>query len=151
MRRLGLLAILAASTTLAACGSSGPTKRDVIARANAICESASRAALAVTPSFTRGRPSIGYYLQVAPIVQAEAGKLLALPRPAKDQALLTRLMAAVARAAAENRALLAAARRGDDAQVARLNAALRSNPFAELAARYGLSGCARPSVRSVVS
>jgi hypothetical protein len=82
-----------------------------------------------------------YYNQVTPIVATEVNQLRALPRPAQDRALLNQYLEAIGSAAAAYQALAAAAHDGDSAALASAGAALRSNPAASLATRYGITGC----------
>jgi hypothetical protein len=142
------LAAVAIVATLAACGSSAPTKQDVVARANAICASALRHVRA-TPPPTGTPPALTdlavYLRRVLPVVEREVSALRALPRPDKDHALLDRYIAAVGAAGVNYQTLTAAAEKGDPAGVSRALAALRSNAAAALAQEYGLSQCAASS------
>jgi hypothetical protein len=145
-RRLATLAAaLAAALALVACGSSAPTKQDLIARANAICSSALRdVRSAPAPAGAQSSlPALSGYLQrVLPIVQKEVSDLRGLPRPAEDRALLDRYITAVTSSGSQYRALAAAAARGDRDGVDQALAALQANPDQALAQRYGLSQCA---------
>jgi hypothetical protein len=144
--RLGIaLAIVAG--TLGGCGSSGESKSDFVARANAICETAVRDVRDVTlPSASGGGTSpsaLSRYLHtVTPVVEGEVKQLRALPRPAADRALLDRYLNALASSAAQYRVLDEAARHRDRAALAGAVGALRASPAAQLAARYGLAECA---------
>jgi hypothetical protein len=82
-----------------------------------------------------------YYKRVTPIVQAEVKQLRALPRPSQDRALLNQYLDAIGSSASEYEALVTAARSGDRAALESTSAALRSNPAASLAARYGITEC----------
>ena len=132
---------------LAACGSY--TKKDFIARADAICSSTLRATRAVAPpTFGGGSGQLAsvaaYLAKVVPLVRSEAGQLQALRRPgaaAADQVTLTRFLAAFTREAGDYAALAAAAQRGDRLGVASAEGVLRVSPAASLAARYGLRAC----------
>jgi hypothetical protein len=119
---------------LAACGG-GVTKKDVIARADGICANAVRAVRAA-------QASIGGAQKVAAAIAREAKQLRALPRPAEDHALLDRYIAAIGRLATEYRDVANALRAGNQGAVSTALAALRTNPAAALAARYGLRECA---------
>jgi hypothetical protein len=144
--RLGIaLAIVAG--TLGGCGSSGESKSDFVARANAICETAVRDVRNVTlPSASGGGTSLSalarYLHTVTPVVEGEVTQLRALPRPAADRALLDRYLNALASSAAQYRVLDGAARLADRAALAGAIGALRASPAAQLAARYGLAECA---------
>jgi hypothetical protein len=140
--------LLICASALDACGSSAPTRSDVIARANAICETAFRDAHTVAPPAASGGggsslPALAKYLKrVTPIVDTEVAGLRALPRPAEDRALLERYLAAMTASATQYRDLAVAADRGDSAGVASALAALRASPATSLAARYGFGSCA---------
>lgn len=141
--KLGLVSLLAGmAAVLAACGSHTITKSDVIARGNQICETAASSVRSVTPPSGESLSQLAqYYQRVTPIVQTEAQQLRALPRPSQDRALLNRYLAAIASSATEYRALAAAAQDGDRGALASASAALRSNPAAGLAVRYGIAQC----------
>lgn len=129
-----------------ACGSASPTKKDVIARGNAICSSAVSAARAVVPPATgagSGSALAGYFRQLEPIVAHEVAQLRKLPRPDADKAVLNQYIDAVTRAGTTYKALAAAAgRRGDIAGVAKDLGELRASPAQSLAQKYGMSQCA---------
>jgi hypothetical protein len=150
-KRIRIVVALSACC-VAACGGHTATKQDVIAQGNAICAAALRD-LRATPSPAGGAtslPALAAYLRaVMPIIQREASKLQALPRPAADRALLDQYVSAVVRSGAMYRALAAAARRGDQDGVNQALAQLQDNPASSLAARYGLSQCAGASGTTV--
>jgi hypothetical protein len=126
---------------VAACGSA--TKKDVIARANAICATAQRDLRALTPPAGASMSELAaYFGHVVPIVETEAKQVGALPRPQQDLVVLNSWIHNVTIAAGEFRALLTAARLGDRAAVNTALAALRTNHDTELAARYGAGICA---------
>jgi hypothetical protein len=139
---------LAASLTLVAvavggCGGHTVTKSDVIARASQICETAASSVREVAPPRGQSTSELArYFAEVTPVVRHEVAQLRALPRPAQDRAILDQYVAAVAQSASTFRALAAAARAGDQAALASAGAALRANPAATLAARYGITRCA---------
>jgi hypothetical protein len=136
--------ILAGSVAATACGSHTATKQDVIARANAICSASVRGVRSVAPPAAGdgSLASLSTYLQkVLPIVEKEGGDTRALPRPARDRALLNRYIAAVTAAEQQYRTLATAAARNDRAVVAEALSALRSSPATTLARQYGLSRC----------
>jgi hypothetical protein len=116
------------------CGG-GVTKKDVIARGNAIC---ANAVLAIRSA----PPSKGSFTRVAAIVEHETAQLAALPRPAQDRALLGQYIAAAHQLASDYRKLADAQQTGDRSGVQAGFAALRANPAPKLAARYGLRECA---------
>ena len=141
--------LAAAALALSACGSSGESKKDFIARADAICNNATRDLLNVAAPATTGTvtlPALAKYLgAVVPIVASEAKQLNALPRPAGDQAALRRYLAAVAATAGHYKALADAARAGDRQAISAATGALRASPASRLAAAYGLKECAGPT------
>jgi hypothetical protein len=151
MRRSAIAAI-ATCVALAGCGGAKQaTKQDVVSRANAICTGALRDIRAL-PSPAAGGSTSGlakYLRQVVPIIDKEVANLRALPRPARDRAVLDRYLAAMAGVDAKYRALLAAARSGDAGAVSDTLSTLAASPAAGLAERYGLSQCASASGTAV--
>ena len=153
MRRVGGTAcLLALAALVGGCGGA-VTKRDFIARADAICTNAVRKTRSITPpSFTTSASdqlsALGRYLEeVLPVVQAEATQIRALHRhaqDARDSSALTRYLTALAQTAGDYRALAAATNRGDPQGVASAEADLRASPIATLAASYGLHSCGAP-------
>jgi hypothetical protein len=153
VRRLqGTAALLALAALLGACGDSY-AKSDFVAQANAICASAVREARGIQPptfagsETERARALAPYLAKVLPVAQSELDRIRDLKRPPgtdREQALLDRYIRALAQAVSGYRDLLAAARRGDAQGVAAAQAALRANPVAALAARYGLRSCGVP-------
>lgn len=135
----------ACAVALAGCGGHAATKQDVIARGNAICAGALRD-LRATPAPAGGETSLSglaaYLQSVLPTLAREASNLEALPRPAADRAVLNQYLSAFGRSQASYRALVAAARRGDQTAVNQALAQLQANPAPSLAARYGLNQCA---------
>jgi hypothetical protein len=128
-----------------ACGSSAPTKKDVIARGNAICSSAVSSVRAVVPppkNAGSGSALAGYFKQLEPIVAHEVAQLRKLPRPDADKAVLNQYIDAVTKAGTTYTVLAAAARRGDIAGVAKYLGELRASPAQSLAQKYGLTQCA---------
>jgi hypothetical protein len=147
-RQARLLAPLALAAVVAACGGSGYTKSDFVARANAICASSLRHTRAIAP----GSPLPTYLAALVPIVQSEANQLRALRRPpgnARDQASLSSYLASVGQVAQDYRQLQAAAQRGDTQAITNLEAGLRASPVAALAASYGLRSCGTPGSTAV--
>ncbi len=145
-RAAAVLALAALSLAASGCGSSAETKKDYIARANAICSTAVRDVRTLTPppaaSGGVSLPGLARYLEgVSPIVASEAKQLRAIPRPKADRALLARYLAAVG-ATSQYRALADAARAHDRQAMNTATAALLANPAAGLARRYGLADCA---------
>jgi hypothetical protein len=133
-----------AGLALAGCGAShAASRKDVIARGDAICATAASAVRSVPPPSGQSSASLArYYRRVTPIVETEVRELRGLPRPAQDRVLMSRYVRAIASSAAQYQVLAAAAQRGDRGALARASAALRSNPAASLAARYGIADCA---------
>jgi hypothetical protein len=148
-RRTGSIIATAITIAAASGGCGSYTKHDFIARADAICANALRAtrsiALGGTAAATQDPAALAAYLRRAlPIIHTEATQLHALRRPsdtARDHALLTRYLQAVTETAAAYRRLAVAAQHRDPQAVANAGAALRSNPGAALASRYGLRTC----------
>jgi hypothetical protein len=144
----GTLVALTLAAILAACGGSY-TKRDFVARADAICTSTLRETRSITPpSLSGGADAVGALAQdldkLVPVVRSQAAQLRALKRPpgnASDRAALERYLGAVSEVATQYEQLGAAAERGDAQAVASAEAALRASPIASLAAAYGLSSC----------
>ena len=128
-----------------ACGSSSATKKDVIARGNAICSSAVSSVRAVVPpakGASSGNALARYFKQLEPIVAKEVSQLGKLPRPGADKAVLNGYIGAVGKAGDVYKQLVAAAQRNDIPGVAKYLGALRASPAHALAQRYGMSQCA---------
>ena len=148
----GTFVLLILTALLAGCGN-GYTKRDFVARADAICASTVRQTRSIAPpSFTR---SVGHQTSapaddlagLLPVLQSETTQLRALRRPTDDapaRATLARYLEALEQADEDYRELAGAARRGNAQGVASAEAALRASPVASLAARYGLRSCGTP-------
>jgi hypothetical protein len=152
LRRSITLAVLLVATVPAGCGGSY-TKRDFIARADAICASSLREARAIGPPSSGGAAGAssaalsGYLAKLLPVVEAETSRLRALQSPrqsARDRATFDRWMAALAQDVEGYRRLAAAAGRGDIEGVVSAEAVLRTSPAAGLAASYGLRACGTP-------
>jgi hypothetical protein len=144
VRRLSLAMIAACCSGVMACGGHAATKQDVIARANGICITVLRQVRSIPPPAggTGAPAALAAYLEkVVPIVEKEAADTRALPRPAKDRAVLDRYIAAVTAGAGAYDALETAARNGDAAAISRGLAALRGSPAPALAAQYWLNRC----------
>jgi hypothetical protein len=144
LRRAALLATVAAIA--AGCGGASYTKRDFVARADAICAAAVRNARAVEPGALAAS-----YAALAAVVESEQRQLHSLRRPpgrARERALLGRYFAALDGVVSDFRRLASAAAAGDAQGVAEAEAALRSSPVSALAASYGLSSCGTPGSTS---
>jgi hypothetical protein len=145
-RRLTAIAVAClVALAVAACGGSSATKKDVIARGNAICSSAVSSVRAVVPpakGASSGTALAGYFKQLEPIVAKEVSQLRKLPRPSTDKALLDRYIDSVTKAGNVYKQLAAAAQRNDIPGVANYLGALRASPAQSLAQRYGMSQCA---------
>jgi hypothetical protein len=129
-----------------------------VARANAICTKTLNQTRALTPPASTSQPggALAAYLgQLVPLVQSEADQIHALKRPsggsAKDRLMLSQYLAALEAVVAAYRQLEAAARRGDAQAIATVEATLRANPAADLAAGYGLRSCGTPGSTAVSS
>jgi hypothetical protein len=144
--------LVASATLIAACGA-GYTKRDFVARADAICASALRQARSIPPpTFSGSSASAGnglspYIGKLLPVVRTEVKQLRALPRPpenASSRATLEHWLGALAADLDSYRQLAAAAEQGDAEGVANAEASLRASPASSLAASYGVGACATP-------
>jgi hypothetical protein len=134
---------LLGALVLAACGGHTASRSDVIARANAICATATNALRAVPSPSGASTTALGrYFKRAAPIVATEAAGLRALPRPAARRATLDGFIAAQSAAAADYRRLAAAATAGHAAAVQQALSRLQTGDAGGLARRYGLSQCA---------
>jgi hypothetical protein len=148
LHRGGLTATAVAclvALTVAACGSSTATKKEVIARGNAICASTLRAVRATVPpsgGSNTGTALNGYLQRVLPIVQKEVSQLQKLPRPDADKAVLNHYISEVAQAGDTYKTLAQAARRNDLSALAKALGTLRANPAGSLAKQYGMNQCA---------
>ena len=138
----GRLAIVAAAATITGCGGHSATRKDVIARANAICFTAQQAARSVA-SRARQTPKAlaAYFDKVVPIVAKEARQLAALPRPQQRQATLNHYVDAVGASVADYRAAARAAAAGDAGGVTQALARLQSTEATRYAQAYGLNQC----------
>jgi hypothetical protein len=133
---------------VAGCGGSSYTKRDFVARADAICASALRQTRSIAP----GTALAAYLSAYVPVLEAEDTQLRALRRPpgtAHDRATLDRYYAALSQTVAEYRQLTAAVKSGDDQAVTNAEAALGASPVYTLATSYGLSSCGTPGSTAV--
>jgi hypothetical protein len=148
-RRVAALVLALAAVPLSACGSSAESKKDFIARANAICNNTLRDTRNVPAPSSTGTvtlPALARYLRaVAPIGESEVRQLKALPKPSGDLALLHRYPAAQGATAAHYRAFADAAKSGDTAAMTAAIAALNASPAERLARAYGLTACTGPT------
>jgi hypothetical protein len=148
-----MVAALTTCLAITGCGSGHTaTKQDVVARGNAICAGALRDIRALPAPAVAGGSTGGlakYLQQVVPIVHKENAGLRALPRPARDRALLDQYLAAMAAVESKYRAVLAAARSGDAGAVSDALSTLAGSPAAGLAQHYGLTQCASASGTAV--
>jgi hypothetical protein len=139
---------VALAALVAGCGGSAYTKRDFVARADAICASALRQARSIAP----GSALSTYLAGFVPVLESEATQLQALRRPpgnARDRATLDRYFAALQQTVVEYRQLAAAARSGDDQAVTNAEAALGADQLYSLATSYGLGSCGTPGSTAV--
>jgi hypothetical protein len=150
------VALLTLAALVAGCGTAH-TKRDFIARADAICSGALRQARSIAPQSSANgatqQPSAlaRYLAEVLPVVQSEAAELRALPRPtqdARDRSALASYLRALAQVVQHYQELASAAKRGDAQGIAGAEAALRASPVNSLAASYGLRSCGTPGATS---
>jgi hypothetical protein len=142
-RRAGLLlATVAAAATITGCGGHSATRKDVIARANAICFTAQQAARSVpSPGAGDTRALAAYFDKVAPVVAKEARQLAALPRPTPREATLNHYVAAVGASVADYRAAARAAMAGNEAGVTQALTRLHATDATRYARAYGLNQC----------
>jgi hypothetical protein len=137
-----LLATVATAATIAACGGHRDTRKDVIARANAICFTAQQAARSVaSPGAGDTKALATYFDKVTRIVAQEARQLAALPRPQPRQATLNHYVAAVGASVADYRAAARAAAAGDQSGVTQALTQLQSTNATRYALAYGLNQC----------
>ncbi|MBV9192888.1 MAG: hypothetical protein JO168_02005 [Solirubrobacterales bacterium] len=147
-RMHGMAAITTTALIAVGCGASSYTRRDFIARADAICASALRQTRSIAP----GTALSAYLSAFVPVLQSEESQLRALRRPpgtAQDRAILAQYFAALAQTVAEYRRLAAAVKNGNEQRVTDAEAALGSSPVYSLATSYGLSSCGTPGSTAV--
>jgi hypothetical protein len=138
------LAVLIGAALIGGCGGHTATRKDVIARANAICFTAQQAARSVAspaagPTDTKALAT--YFDKVTRIVAEEASQLAALPRPKQRRRTLDRYVNAVGASVADYRAAARAAATGDDGGVTKALAKLQSGGATGYARAYGLMQC----------
>jgi hypothetical protein len=146
-----LLAIVATAAAITGCGGHSATRKDVIARANAICFTAQQAARSVaSPAGAKPDTKMlaAYFEKLEPIVAKEARQLAALPRPRPRQATLNRYIDAVGASVADYRAAARAATIGDSGGVTQALARLQSSSATRYARAYGLNQCTGSSSAS---
>ena len=151
-RHARICGLLAVAVLVSACGGSKhDTKADFVARANAICTKTLSQTRAITPPPSTSQPggALAAYLgQLVPLLRSEADQIQALKRPsggsAQDRRVLAKYLAALGQVVSAYRQLEAAAKRGDAQAIADVEATLRANPAADLAASYGLRACGTP-------
>jgi hypothetical protein len=149
------LAALLIAALLGGCGSY--SKADFVARADAICTSATRQERSLGPpnfsgtATVRTRSLAAYLDREAAIVTSEAKQIARLQRPSgrrRSRAALNAYLRALATAAADFRRLAAVAGSPPRPAVARrvsaAEATLATDPVATLAAAYGMLACAGP-------
>jgi hypothetical protein len=136
--------VVAVALVLAGCGSA--SKKDVIARADAICAGTQRDLRALTPPTGSSLSALAsYFGQVVLITDNEATQVHKLPRPKQDLAALDRWIQSVQLAAGDFRALASAAKLADRQAFDTALAALRTSDETGLAERYGARVCAASS------
>jgi hypothetical protein len=140
---------VALAAVLSACGSSAPSKKAFITKADAICARGDTQTRAVplppTSGLTKAQvyAKLGSYIdEVVPVAQNVVGQIKALDQPSDNQALLHRYYAALDDGIAKLRALSAAAKHADTRALESAIAALRSSQSAQLARQYGFKDCA---------
>jgi hypothetical protein len=138
------LAVLIGAALISGCGGHTATRKDVIARANAICFGAQQAVRSIASpgsSATDTKALAAYFNKVTPIVAKEARQLAALPRPKQRQVTLNHYVDAVSSSVTEYRAAARAAASGDDGGVTHALAKLQSGGATRYARAYGLTQC----------
>jgi hypothetical protein len=151
-RHARVYGLLTAALLVSACGGGGGyTKADFVARANAICTKTLNQTRAIIPPASTAPPGgefAAYLGQLVPLVQSETDQIRALKRPsggtAEDRRMLSQYLAALGQVVTAYRQLKAAAKQGDAQAIANVEATLRANPAADLAASYGLRSCGTP-------
>jgi hypothetical protein len=144
MRRMYAIAIagVIAAALLGGCGGHSATRKDVIARANAICFTAQQAVRSIAPpGATNTKALAAYFDKVTPIVTKEARQLAALPRPKQRQQTLNRYVEAIRASVADYRAAAGAAAADDDGGVTQALAKLQAGGATRYARAYGLPQC----------
>jgi hypothetical protein len=139
------LAVLIGAALIGGCGGHTATRKDVIARANAICFTAQQAARSVASpgaGATDTKALATYFDKVTRIVAAEASQLAALPRPKQRRGTFNRYVDAVGASVADYRTAARAAAAGDAGGVSQALAKLQSNGATRYARDYGLTQCA---------
>ena len=131
---------------LGGCGSTVPTRAQVVKRADAICFATQQSIRAVAApaggvSLADLPAATGYLGREARLLEHQASRLAALPRPPARRATLDAFVAAASRSAADYRHLADAARRGDRLAAGRALGDLAQVPVTRLAAAYGLAQC----------
>jgi hypothetical protein len=151
-RQARFFGFLALAALLSACGGSGNSKSDFIARADGICTNTLRQTRAISPPVAASGGALSAYLgRLVPLVQTEAEQLRALKRPAgsaQDRATLAAYFSALDQVVEAYRRLETAATAGDTQTMANVEATLRASPVASLAAGYGLHACGTPGSTS---
>jgi hypothetical protein len=145
------VAVVIGAALISGCGGHTATRKDVIARANAICFQSLQSIRSVPPPVASGTPSFrrpaylaafaAYVDKVRPIVAKEARQLQALPRPKQGLATLNAFIAAVAKESDDYASMAAAASKRDGGGVTKALSNLASNPARGLAGRYGMTQC----------
>ncbi len=144
--------LLTVALLVSACGGGGHYKKaDFVARADGICTKTLNQTRAITqpsPTSQPGGALAAYLGQLVPLLQSEANQIRALKRPtdgtAQDRRTLSQYLVALGQVVAAYRQLEAAAKQGDAQTIANVEATLRDNPAADLAASYGLRTCGTP-------
>jgi hypothetical protein len=155
LRILSPLAAAAVIASLGGCGSSTVTKRDFVARANAICNNTLRQIRSIgpaAPGTSKHQALAAYLARLLPIVESEAKQLHALKQPSqtdRQKAQLNGYFAALDGVVRGFRQLQSAAAQGDAQAIANAQAALRASPVARRASSYGLHACASPTGTAV--
>jgi hypothetical protein len=148
-RTVSPLIAVALVVVLSACGSSAPSKKDFISRADAICARGDSQSKAVpvpqTTGLTRAQvyAKLGSYIdEVVPVAEKVVGQIKALEQPSDNQALLHRYYASLDDGIAKLHALSAAAKQANTPALQSVVTALKTSESAQLARQYGFKTCA---------
>ncbi len=153
IRLSALATTVSAAAVIAGCGGHTVTKRDVVARGDAICFQSLQSIRSIPPPrFTGNAPAsfsdprylisfAKYANAVRPILAREIEQLRTLPRPSVDRATLNALLNAIAQEGDDYHAIVRAASAGDVEATMSALARLAANPARRLARRYGFRQC----------
>jgi hypothetical protein len=147
-RTLSPLIAMAVVAVLSACGSSGPSKKDFISRADAICARGDSQIKSVPLPQTTGLSApqiyanLGSYVdRLLPVAQKVIVQIKALKQPSDNQALLHRYYASLDSGIVKLQALSTAAKQANKQGLQTAITGLRDTQPAQLARQYGFRTC----------